>query len=198
MTDMMPDYRLGLLDPSLPIEREEYERAFYTAFQRAVGNRLIRQLWQWDEAAGRLATRIAYEEQIIYTLRNDASGAIRIALAVNHVLRSFQSAAYGFSPPADPQGCCEMLTVFTVGEYRLPTTLSFWRATFADLCARGYHTAYATTAPRVLGFYLRKGARVIDEREIDGEMRYFLSFDLSHREWRGGRERPTRRHVGLR
>jgi hypothetical protein len=190
-----PEHQLECLDTSRLAEREAYERAFYEGFRRAAGNRLIRPWWQWDDDAGRLATRIPYEEQIIFVLRDDASGAIRVAMAVYHALRSFQSAAYGFPPPAEPRGCCELLTGFSAREPRLPTTLLFWRSSFGALCFRGYHTAYATTAPRVLGFYLRTGARVIGEREIDGETRYFLEFDLSHREWRGGRDQRTRRRA---
>ena len=40
--------RLDLADPE---QIAEYERAFYAGFQRARGNRLIRTLWNWDDAA---------------------------------------------------------------------------------------------------------------------------------------------------
>jgi hypothetical protein len=181
----MSRYRLERLDLSSPREREAYERAFYAAFQRATGNRLIRKLWQWDDEAGRLATRIPYEEQIIYAQR-DEGGAVLTAMAVNHPLRTFQAAAYAFPPPLDPRGCCEFLTFFSVREHSLATRFCFWRDTFADLSESGFHTAYATTAARVLNFYLRMGARLIEERDIEGEMRYFLAFDLGRTEWRGG------------
>jgi hypothetical protein len=180
--------RLSLerLDLSCPGERAAYERAFYAAFRRATGNRLVRQLWLWDDAAGRLATRVPYEEQIIYALR-DADGTLVTAMAVNHALRTFQGAAYDFPAPPDPRGCCEFLTFFSLHEYRLPTRFRFWRDSFADLAAHGYHTGYATTASRVLAFYLRMGARRIEDRDVDGEMRHFLAFDLRRTDWRGGR-----------
>jgi hypothetical protein len=174
----MSDLHFERLDPFSSTEREAYERAFYTAFQRAVGNRLVRQLWLWDDAASRVATRIPYDEQTIYVLR-DGGGAIVTGLAVNHALRSFQSAAYGFSPPENRDGCCEFLTVFSVNEYRLTTRFKFWRDSFAALRAQGFHTGYATTAHRVLNLHRLLGARILKENEISGEMRYFLEFDLS-------------------
>jgi hypothetical protein len=166
------------LDTSSATERGAYERAFFTAFQRAAGNRLIRQLWQWDNEAGRVATRIPYCDQTIFVLR-DEEEQIVTGLAVNHALRSFQSAAYGFSLPEHHHGCCEFLTVFSVDEYRLTSRFKFWRDSFAALRARGFHTGYATTAHRVLNLHRLLGARILKENQIEGEMRYFLEFDLS-------------------
>jgi hypothetical protein len=173
-----------LLDPSSDIEREKYERAFYEAFERAAGNRLIRKLWIWDDGARKLRTRIPYEDQFIYVLR-DSAGDVVTGLGVNHVMNSFQSSSYGFDPPQNLAGCCEFLTAFSVREYRLHTRFKFWRDSFADLHARGFHTAYATTARRVLNLYLYLGGRILEEREIEGEMRYFLVFDLGSKKGPG-------------
>jgi hypothetical protein len=177
---------LERLDLDCPSERAAYERAFYAAFRRATGNRLIRQLWLFDDAAGRLATRVPYEDQWIYVLRGE-DGGIVTALAVNHALRDFQAGAYGFAPPSDPRGSCEFLTFFSVTEHGLSSRFWFWRETFADLDERGFHTGYATTASRVLEFYLRMGARPIEDREVEGEIRHFLAFDLRRTVWCGGR-----------
>src|SRR5436189_208493 len=111
----MSDLYFERLDTSSENEREAYERAFYAAFQRAAGNRLIRQLWQWDDASGRLATRF-----------------------------------------------------------------KFWRDSFAALRGDGFHAGYATTARRVLNLYRLLGAKILKEAEIEGEMRYFLEFDLQN------------------
>jgi len=187
---MNDTYVLERLDPSATDERAAYERAFYQGFQRATWNRLIRQLWIWDDAAGRLSTRIPYEDQILYAYRDCATREIVLAMGVNVAMRGFQAGAYGFEAPADPVGCCEFLTVFGCRDFQLRTKLRFWRETFADLRARGFHTGYASTAPKVLSFYLRKGGRILREAEINQEMRYFLQFDLGHCEWHGGQERP--------
>ena len=173
----MTGWQVERLDWSLPEERGQYERAFYTAFQRAAGNRLIRTLWLWDDEARRVTTRIPYEEQNVYVMR-DASGRIVTGMGVNHAMRSFQSRAYGFEPPRERAGCCEFLTVFSVDEYRLRTRFQFWHDSFADLAASGFRAGYATTARRVLNLYLRFGARVLEQRQIGSETRYFLEFDL--------------------
>lgn len=173
----MSDLRFERLDVSSDLDRASYERLFYAAFQRAVGNKLIRELWIWSDGAGRLRTRVPYDEQIIYVLR-DSAARIVTALAVNCELRSFQSAAFGFAAPPVRRGCCELLAVSAVGEHRLKTRFQFWRDAIADLSANGFHTAYATTARRALKAYLRLRADVLDEREIAGEKRYFLKFNL--------------------
>ena len=165
------------LDTSSPTERVAYERAFYAAFRRAADNRLIRQLWQWDDEAHRVATRIPYSDQAVFVLR-DGGGHIVTGLAVNHALRSFQSSAYGFFPPQTVDGCCEFLTVFSVHEYRLATRFKFWRDSFSALQTAGFHTGYATTAPRVLNLHKLLGGRILKENTIENEVRYFLEFDL--------------------
>ncbi len=158
-----------------------YERAFYAAFSRVTGNRLIRALWQWDDARGRLATRIPYEDQLVFVGR-DARGRIETVIATNVALREFQSAAFGFAPPAEAAGCCEFLTFFTVSDFRLGVKLRFWEACFAELRRRGLYIACATTAARLLPIYRRLGGEVLAETVVEREARYFLRFSLD-RHW---------------
>jgi hypothetical protein len=113
----------------------------------------------------------------VYVVR-DSNGQIVTGLGVNHVLRSFQSSAYGFNLPLPRHGCCEFLTMFSVNEYRLKTRFAFLRDAFADLSQRGFHTAYATTARRVLNAYVWMGGKILKENTIGGEERFFLKFSL--------------------
>jgi len=53
---------------------------------------------------------------------------------------------------------------------------NFWARCVALLSACGYHTGYATTAQRPLSMYQRVGWRVLEEREIESEKRYFLHY----------------------
>jgi len=170
-------FELELLNTSAAAELQVYEHAFFEAFKRAKGNRLIRQLWLFDDASDRLATRIPYDEQLVYVMR-DTSAAIIAGMGVNTAMRSFQGASFGFRPE-NPAGCCELLTMFSLGEYRLEKRFRFYKGVFADLRKRGFHTAYATTAQRPLQTYVRSGGRILEEKEIEGEMRYFLRFDLT-------------------
>ena len=165
------------LDLANDTEIANYERAFYGAFVRVQGNRLIRTLWQWNDAQRRLATRIEYTDQLIFVGR-DGAGRIEMAIATNIACRQWQSAAFGFHGPMAGGTCCEFLTFFTVSEFRLSFKRRFHRAFFAELRQRGLRTAYATTAPRLLRAYQRIGGVLVDQKEIAGEMRYFLEFAL--------------------
>jgi hypothetical protein len=168
---------LELLDPNNLEMRAEYERAFYAGFQRVPGNRLVRKLWVWDDEAKRVATRVPYEDQIIYIIRRN--GAIDGAMAVNVTLNTFQSVAYGFSPPADKTGACETLTFFAVSELRLSTRFGFWRDCWADLNARGFGIVYTTVGAPVYKIYVRFGITLLAQTEIEGEQRFFLTFDTA-------------------
>lgn len=168
---------LDLLDPSDEAERAAYERAFHAAFQRVPGNRLVRSLWLWDHAAGRVATRIPYDDQIVYLIR--LRGTIDGALAVNIRLARFQSRTYGFAPPADPTCACEFLTFFSASDRRFATKLRFMRRCFADLHLRGFRTGYTTASPRIYKIYRRFGVTLLDQAEIQGEQRFFLAVDLA-------------------
>lgn len=159
----------------------EYERAFHAIFARVTDNRLIRDLWVWNDDARRIAARIPYDEQIVYLAR-DADLGIKTALGVNVAMRTKQSAAFGFGGEIGTGGVCELLTYFTTGEHRVGAQRAFIEACFTDLRGRGLHTAYATTAPRPLPTYRRIGGELLDERQVEGEMRYFLKFSLS-RAW---------------
>jgi len=177
---MNPGRRTRLLDRANPDEIVAYERAFYTGFEKAAHNRLVRWLWAWDDAARRLGTRIPYAEQDIWVLP-DAADDVDAAIAVNLELRTLQAAAYGFEVPALGPGArfCEFLTFFTVGNFSLVGKFPLWTEMFADLHARGYTHALATTSPKILCLYRWMGAQEIGRKEIEGEVRHLLLFDLA-------------------
>ena len=60
-----------ILDPHNADERAAYEYAFYHAYANLTDNRLVRDLWLWDDAHERLQTRIPYQDQKIFCWRND-------------------------------------------------------------------------------------------------------------------------------
>ena len=136
---------ISILDTRDPDAVRAYERAFYSAFRRATANRLVRKLWLWNDAEGRVATRIPYSDQRIYTLVGP-SGAIHAALAANLAMREFQSAAFGFTP-AERDGAVEVLTFFSTSSDVGGTTRLF-RGFVEDIHGDGRHTAFATTAER--------------------------------------------------
>jgi hypothetical protein len=164
------------LDARNPAAVLEYERAFYHAFMRTPENRLVHQLWAWNYAEQRVATRIPYDEQVVFLGRN-AAGQLETAMATNLAMRSLQSATYGFLPPADASGCCEILTFFGASA-SVPGRLAFWAPCFEDLRGRGFHTAVSTIGPRSLAYCRRFGAQVLDERQLEGETRYYIKVSL--------------------
>jgi hypothetical protein len=169
-----------LLDVGQPAELEQFERAFYAGFAAASHNRLVRWLWEWDHEARRLRTRIPYGEQRIWILET-AAGELAGAIAVNLALRTLQAAAYGFAVPPGvaPGAACEFLTFFSIRDFSLAAKHALWTEMFDDLRTDGRTLAFATTAPRIMPMYRRMGAQVLGETSLEGEIRYFLQFDLA-------------------
>jgi hypothetical protein len=172
------------LDTGDPAEIAAYETAFYRGFERATHNRLVRWLWDWDCEAGRLRTRIGYDDQRIWVLPGER-GLVTAGIAVNVRLKQLQASAFGFGVPqelreeAEAGRVCEILTLFAVGDGGLGWKLPLWREVFADLRAEGFTHALATTAPKMLPLYRFIRARILGQAEIEGETRFFLQFDLS-------------------
>ncbi len=166
-----------VLDTTDPAAVLAYERSFYRAFAPIRPAGLLRRLWEWDDAAGRIAAPVPYADQVVYVLR-DAGGEVRRGLAVNLALRTVQAARFGFTLPAEP-GIVEMLTFFSDGPHDLRGALRFRRACYADLRARGLHCGYGTARRRPLAAYGRFGSVVTDERWLEGEARYLLRFDFT-------------------
>jgi hypothetical protein len=173
-----------MLDPTDPVLVAAYERAFFQAFARATHNRLVRWLWEWDDAAGRLRTRIPYSHQLLWGICT-AAGDVTDAIAVNVAMVELQSAAYGFAVPeslvAEVRAgrVCEFLTFFAVGPHALEGKLGLWRELFDDLRGLGFTHALGTCSPVVLPLYRWMGATQIGSAEIEQEKRIFLQFDLT-------------------
>ena len=176
---MVVCYDFEQLDVTSSADRTAYERAFFEAFRREPGNRLVRDLWIWDEGQRRVRTRVPYEDQRIYVLRR-ADRSVAMGFAVNVAMRTFQSAAHGFPVPNDLQGCCEFLAFFGDDDYSLERTRHFFRRSCADLRSRGFFTGYGTAAPRWLAYYCRIGfATIADTRTIDEETYDLLKFNIA-------------------
>lgn len=169
-----------LLDLGEAAEIARFERGFYAAFSHATHNRLVRWLWDWDHEAHRLRTRLPYAEQRIWVM-GGPEGALNAAIAVNVALRTLQGAAYGFAVPAGlaTGKVCEFLTFFSVADFSLSGKHALWTELFDDLRAEGFTHALATTSPKILPMYRRMGVQVIGETTLEGEVRYFLQFDLA-------------------
>jgi hypothetical protein len=156
--------------------RDEYERAFYDAFSRVTSNRLVRQLWHWDDERRRLRIRLGYEDHAIFVSRR-ASGELHLAIAAHQDPSRAQSAAYGFAIPCE-SGIFEVLTFFTTSPSAFPGMRGFWRRFLAQMREAGLMRGYATCAAPLLSLYQLAGWGVADETEINGEARYLLTLRL--------------------
>ena len=171
---------LNLNDPA---HIEIYERAFYQAFATLTHNRLIHSLWLWDHERQRLSTRIGYDQQFILVHWNDSS-TIDGAIAVNLLGAGLQSAHFGFAVPEQElphkhYNCCEFLTLFSLTNKKVGSLpLRYMKAGLELLRQQGLQRGYATTARKLLPYYLRMGGKIIETKTIEDEERIFLEFEL--------------------
>lgn len=170
---------MRLLDLDNKCDIEKFEKAFFRGFQKSSHNQLIRWLWEWGEPRQRLRTRVPYEDQMIWV--GGAGDRLAVGIAVNVRLALLQSAAFGFSiPDALSNGgrLCEFLAFFSTGDHSLANGHAIWTEVFRALQKFGCSEAVATSATKVLPLYRRMGATILDEREVEGEKRFFLRFKL--------------------
>lgn len=169
---------LERLDPADPEALERFERAFYAAFARAKGTRLVRLLWHWDEQRQRIRPRIPYEDQQIYVLW-DGERQVDTAAAINLKLRQYQAASLGFAPPAPPRlRLCEILALFSRRDAELVALRTFLCQVAHLLLAQGIETADATCTDRLLPIYRHIGGQPLERRCLEGEHRTLLRFPL--------------------
>lgn len=166
------------LDPADPLALERFEQAFYTAFARAKGNRLVRRLWDWDDTRQRIRPRIPYTDQVIYVIW-DENQDVDTATAVNLRLASYQAAILGFAPPpAELSGHSEILALFSRRDAQLVSLRTFLCQVSSLLLDQGVISTDATSTDRLLPVYRHIGGEPIDQRSIDGENRTLLRFQL--------------------
>jgi hypothetical protein len=164
----------------------EYERTFYQSYAGLADNKLVRLIWDWDDARQRTRAKIPYAHQVIYSER-DSDGKLTGAMAVNlNWPAAFQGQAFGFAAPDGLNGpggrCCEILNVMLI-PHRAATARESYRLFisdfgYRDLRDQGFDIAYSTCARRLLRPYQRLGAQLLGQTAIGGEERYFLCWPL--------------------
>ncbi len=155
-----------------------YEEAFYRAFAPR-SNPGIRTIWIWDDKSQRLKTRIPYEDQDVFFIR-DERGLVETGLAVNRACRQFQSGAYGFQRPQYPQWV-EVLAVFNLAKDSRKPVLAAVEKSHQVLLARGWEQfyVYATCPQYSLNWNLKRGWEIAEKSERDSVIRYFLRMSIS-------------------
>jgi len=183
--------RLQQLDASDPRAVCAYERAFYEAFARAKHNTQARRIWDWDDRARRIRTRIPYADQVVFVLPDDVPGdpgaggeqdragiAVDTAGAINWRLAEHQVVSLGFEPPPPLQGHCEILVLFSRRDADLTGLRTFLCLAAQQALDLNLKTADATCTDRLLPVYRHIGGQTIDQQTLEGERRTRLRFDL--------------------
>jgi len=172
-----------VLNPRISEERIAYERAFYDAYNQLTDNRLVRDLWLWDDEARRLRTRIHYDDQVIFGWR-DMHGNLLCALAASVNPREFQAGMFGFQrePDASQRRSCEILNLITTPHLRQSAVRAFYTFVagygFQSLRKMGYDVGYSTCTRRRKRVYVFLGGQVLGENVIKDESRYMLLWDF--------------------
>jgi hypothetical protein len=163
-----------LLDTTDPAAVCAYERAFHAAF-RLLDNAALREIWRWDDAEQRLATRLRYPDQLVFVSQTDAG--IAAACAVNVAMQQTQASIYDFTLPSE-EGTCEVLTFFTTPGSSAGASCEFFRACLSALAARGRRVAHATCAERLLRAYRRIGWNLVTSGTFAGHTRHLLRIEM--------------------
>lgn len=171
----------GTVDVTDDRQVREYERHFYRAYARLADNKLVRLIWEWDDAQHRVRTKIPYADQVIYSARN-ADGRLTAAMAVNlSYPAQAQAAVFGFNPVGGGRHC-EILNVIATPHHGETARASFGSFIsgfgYRDLVAHGFEDAYSTCTRRRLRPYQRLGAQLLAQTTIADEDRFFLRWPL--------------------
>lgn len=169
--------KVSILDPAIESDRLAFERAFFDSFSRAKANQLIRDLWIWDDENRLLQTRVPYEDQRIFVIRDD-QGVVKTGMSFNLGQQHYQASAFGFSKPAGEGASCEILSFFSTRQNRLANLYSFLVAIAQYGKGVEMRWADATCTQRLLSIYMHFGAELLGSRSIGDEFRYHIRFDV--------------------
>jgi len=173
-----------VLNPQSMPQRVAYEHAFYNAYAQLTDNRLVRDLWLWDDEAQCVQTRIRYEDQVIFGWR-DADGNLLSALAVSLNAEEFQAGMFGFKRDHNSPNrrSCEILNLITTPHFKQSAIRGFYTFVagygFRALREMGYNIAYSTCTPRRKRGYVFLGANILDETVMNQESRFLLLWDFN-------------------
>lgn len=174
-------WRFSILDAEDVRAVAAYEAALYRRFAPTLAtNPLIRDLWVWDDAEGRLRTRVPYASQRVGLISEPGTGTIAYSIAANADVGAFwQSGAYGFAPPPAGEQACEFMITAGARVHALVVIRRFLYAFFfGALLDAGFRYAYGTSADRLRRLYGLTGAEVWAEREVRGHRRTLFRWDL--------------------
>ncbi len=171
-----------LLHPDDLAGIEQFEKNFFKAFVDLPGNFLLKEVWNWDFEQQRIRLKQDYTDLTIFQwLSEDKQDYFYVAGADVPAMNS-QLSFYGFTPPTEGKKCSEVMTLFLSPGF--PYSMQELETQFIrEICfrkekERGIERLFATTAKRFLPLYLNWGWVLVEERDVRGQMRYFIRMDI--------------------
>lgn len=160
----------------------QFERCFYDAFKSHTSQKLLRQIWNWNDEEQRISLKTPKSELMLFAWYNAQHEPLcYVAGARNPSFSQLQY--YGFDIPVDSQNFGEVLTLFTINGKRsngYALNNRFLKAFCKNYALKeGWKGLLATCAPGVLNGYLRWGWQLRDTIIFQGETRHLLRFDFA-------------------
>lgn len=164
-------------------ELELFETHFYQAFFTRPQQRLLREVWIWDDERGRLRLRTPYANTMLYKWTDDEGHTLAYAAGGGRLPCFSQIGYFGFELPGFCRNHLEIFTLFINPQiskqaYRLNKDFlkPLYHFTHIDC---GYDYMCATCADQLLPLYLKWGWQLFETKFFADEKRHLLILDLA-------------------
>lgn len=160
---------------------EDFEKSFYTAYSPVKQQKLIRQIWIWDDEKQRISLRCPISSAIIFVWFENGRPGFYVAGSFDRTTFS-QLDYYGFQKPNDVGIYGEVLTLHPTPW--LTTSILKLDAVFLKPFCYAYAKSHgathllATCSKAMLTLYKRWGWLVLESKTIKGEERFFIQYCL--------------------
>ncbi|HAR20847.1 MAG TPA: hypothetical protein DCR46_09295 [Cytophagales bacterium] len=175
----MSSHQFVIVDTDNSLELCKYEKALFEEFN-TTNNNLIREIWDWNYVEKRVKRRIPYSSQIIFTMQNE-NGEIDASISINTDKNDRQYNKMGFFNDEDVnEKSHEAFSTFirpnsSFSNFQL---IKFIKLVIETMKTKyGYNTSYGICPLNIYVIYKRLGCRVLEEKNINGEVRYFIKLN---------------------
>ncbi|MDX5320026.1 MAG: hypothetical protein LPK45_03030 [Bacteroidota bacterium] len=170
---LLPDDHQGLL---------QFERDFYKAYQTIPKQKLIRQIWNWNDEQKRISLKCPYDDCALFVWQENGVPTFYVGGTFDQTVFS-QFKYYGFETPDGINQYCEVFTLFATPLLRTSIfeidALFLQTSCFHYSKSKGVYHVLATCTGRMLSLYTRWGWEILSSRVIEGEERYFILKELN-------------------
>ncbi len=171
----------SLIDPNNLQAIESFEKSFYTAYRNIEQQKLIRQIWVWDDKEERIALRCPLESSTIFAWLENGIPSFYAVGTFDRTVFS-QLDYYGFQKPEGVGHYCEVFTIYATTNLEA-SIFEIEKIFLKPFCyeyakEQGATQLLATCSKAMLTLYKRWGWDVLDTKSIEGEERFFIQLTL--------------------